>query len=220
VPWRCWRITSRAAELTVRGQFITLEGGEGGGKTTQARLLADALTRQGLPVLRTREPGGAKGSELLRALLLGGTIDWSVPAETLLHFAARSEHVERCIRPAISAGMWVVCDRYSDSTMAYQGYGQGADRAAIATLAGLMRMTPDLTLMLDVPDDIATERLRRRAGEPDRYERLDAQFHRRVADGFRAIAAAEPGRCATIAAGGTVEAVHAAILTVVAERLG
>ena len=155
----------------------------------------------------------------MRGLLLGGAIDWSAPAETLLHFAARAEHVERCIRPAIAAGIWVVCDRFTDSTMAYQGYGQGADRAGIATLAGLMRMTPDLTLMLDVPDDVATARLRRRAAEPDRYERLDARFHRRVADGFRAIAQAEPKRCATILAGGTVDAVHAAILAVVAERL-
>ena len=121
------------------GRFITLEGGEGAGKSTQARLLADALVELGLPVLRTREPGGAPGAEILRDLLLGGSVDWSAPAETLLHFAARAEHVEKTIRPALAAGMWVVCDRFYDSTMAYQGYGQGADRAAIATLTGTAR---------------------------------------------------------------------------------
>ena len=95
-----------------QGRFITLEGGEGAGKSTQARLLADALVALGLPVLRTREPGGAPGAELLRGLLLGGAVDWSAPAETLLHFAARAEHVEKTIRPALEAGMWVVCDRF------------------------------------------------------------------------------------------------------------
>ena len=103
------------------GRFITLEGGEGAGKSTQARLLADALCATGRPALLTREPGGAPGAELLRDLLLSGPIDWSSAAETLLHFAARAEHVEKTIRPALAAGMWVVCDRFYDSTMAYQG---------------------------------------------------------------------------------------------------
>src|SRR5579872_3795822 len=129
--------------------FITLEGGEGAGKSTQTTLLADALVARGLPVLRTREPGGAPGAETLRSLLLGGTVDWSAPAETLLHFAARAEHIEKTIRPALDAGMWVVCDRYYDSTMAYQGYGQGADRDMIATLSRLLRLDPDVTLVLD-----------------------------------------------------------------------
>ena len=170
---------------------------------------------RGLPVLRTREPGGAKGAELLRGLLLADGIDWSAPAETLLHFAARAEHVERSIRPALAAGMWVICDRFADSTLAYQGCGQGADRAMIATLTGLLGIAPDLTLMLDVADDIAAERLKRRATALDRYERQDAQFHQRVNEGFRAIAAAEPERCVTIAAGGTIDDVHAAILAAI-----
>jgi dTMP kinase len=178
------------------------------------------LALRGLPVLRTREPGGARGAEVLRALLLGGGVDWSAPAETLLHFSARAEHVERSIRPALAAGMWGVCDRFSDSTMAYQGYGQGADRTMIATLTGLLGIVPDLTLMLDVSDAVAAVRLRRRAVQPDRYERLDADFHRRVNAGFAAIAAAEPERCVTIAADGTVEQVHAAILAAVFSRLG
>ena len=135
------------------GRFITLEGGEGAGKTTQVRLLADSLTALGLPVLRTREPGGSPGAEQLRALLLGGTIDWAAPAEALLHFAARAEHVEKTIRPALAAGTWVVCDRFADSTMAYQGYGQGADRGLIAELTRLIGLEPHLTLVLDVSAD-------------------------------------------------------------------
>ena len=101
-------------------------------------------------MLETREPGGAPGAEILRGLLLSGEVGWSLPAETLLHFAARAEHVERTIRPALAAGTWVVCDRFYDSTMVYQGYGQGGDRAAIATLIGLLGIVPDLTLVLDV----------------------------------------------------------------------
>ncbi len=202
------------------GQFITLEGGEGAGKSTQARMLAQALVLRGVPVLRTREPGGAPGAEFLRGVLLGGAIDWSAPAETLLHFAARAEHVERSIRPAIAAGMWVVCDRFADSTLAYQGYGQGADRAMIAGLTTLLAMPPDLTLMLEVSESVAAERLSRRADAADRYERLDGDFHRRVSAGFRAIAAAEPARCVTIAADGTVEQVHAAILAAIETRFG
>ena len=196
--------------------FITLEGGEGAGKSTQAALLADALCARGLPVLRTREPGGAPGAELLRGLLLGGTTDWSQRAETLLHFAARAEHVEKTIRPALAAGMWVVCDRFYDSTLAYQGYGQGADRDFIRALIGLVGLTPDLTIMLDVPDAVGASRLRGRGGAADRYERLDAAFHTRVNAGFRAIAAAAPERCVLLTAEPGIEAVHASIMTAVA----
>ena len=202
------------------GRFITLEGGEGAGKTTQARLLADALTDLGLPTLRTREPGGAPGAEVLRELLLGGAVDWSVPAETLLHFAARAEHVEKTIRPALAAGMWVVCDRFTDSTMAYQGYGQGADRTTIASLIGLLGILPDVTLVLDVSDAVAVARRMRRGADADRYERLDASFHARVRQGFRDIAVAAPARCVQIAADGPVAEVHAAIMQALRTRLG
>jgi len=202
------------------GRFITLEGGEGGGKSTQARLLAEALSAMGVPVLLTREPGGAPGSEHLRGLLLGGTIDWSAPAETLLHFAARAEHVERTIRPALDAGLWVVCDRFADSTMVYQGWGQGADRDAIATLTGLLRARPDLTLVLDVAVATTLARLARRGAAADRYERLGAPFFATIRDGFRAIAAAEPERCALIDAEPDEDAVAAEILATVQARLG
>ena len=201
------------------GRFITLEGGEGAGKSTQARLLADALVRLGLPVLRTREPGGAPGAEILRNLLLGDAVDWSASAEMLLHFAARAEHVEKTIGPALAAGMWVVCDRFFNSTMAYQGYGLGAERAAIATLTGLLGITPDVTLVLDVSDAVAVARQLERGADADRYEKLDALFHARVNQGFRDIAAAAPERCVVIAADGPIDAVHAAIMQALRARL-
>jgi dTMP kinase len=203
----------------VTGRFITLEGGEGAGKSTQARLLAEALTARGLPVLRTREPGGAPGAELLRKLLLDGETRFSPSAETLLHFAARAEHVDRAIRPALEAGMWVVCDRFYDSTMAYQGYGLGVDRDMIAALTGLVAVHPDLTIMLDVSEPVAVARQVQRGMDPDRYERLDAFFHRRVNAGFREIAAGAPGRCRVISADATEAEVQAAIIAVVEQAL-
>jgi dTMP kinase len=205
-------------------RFITLEGGEGAGKSTQAPLLARALALEGVPVVCTREPGGAPGAELLRGLLLSGKVDWSAQAETLLHFAARAEHVERTIRPALRAGVWVVCDRFSDSTMVYQGYGQGADRKLVSTLTGLMGLIPDLTLVLDVSAQTAKARRaeRRRAERgavADRYERLDGRFHARVSEGFRDIAAQEPARCVLIRADATPLAVHREIVRAIGERL-
>jgi dTMP kinase len=203
-----------------RGRFITLEGGEGAGKTTQATLLRDALESQGRPVLRTREPGGSPGAEQLRGLLLGGSIDWAPRAETLLHFAARAEHVAKTILPALDARTWVVCDRFYDSTMAYQGYGQGADRGFITEQIRLLGIAPDLTLVLDVPEATAVVRRRQRGGDADRYERLDAAFHARVRDGFRAIAAADATRCVVIDASADIGTVHAAIMQAVAQRFG
>jgi dTMP kinase len=201
------------------GRFITLEGGEGAGKSTQAQLLADTLVELGVPVLRTREPGGSPGAETLRGLLLGNAMDWSPPAETLLHFAARAEHAEKTIRPALAAGMWVICDRFYDSTMAYQGYGQGADRSMIATLTELLRLVPDVTLVLDVSEPVAVARQLQRGSDADRYELLDASFHARVNAGFREIARQAPERCVLIAADGSEAAVHAAIMAALRSRL-
>jgi len=202
------------------GRFITLEGGEGAGKTTQSALLAEELATRGLTVVRTREPGGSPGAELLRGILLGGTVDWSPRAETLLHFAARAEHVAKTVEPALAAGNWVICDRFFDSTLAYQGYGQGADRGFITSLIGLLGITPDLTLVLDVPDAVSAERMLRRGGDADRYERLDAAFHGRVRQGFRDIAAAAPDRCVLLDASADIQAVHTAVMTAVWTRLG
>jgi dTMP kinase len=202
-----------------RAGFITLEGGEAAGKSTQAVLLANALVELGLPVLRTREPGGAPGAETLRGLLLGCAVAWPPLAETLLHFAARAEHVAKTIQPALDAGMWVVCDRFYDSTVAYQGYGLGVDRGVIAMLTRVLNIVPDVTLVLDVSDAVAATRQQQRGGDADRYERLDAGFHARVRQGFRAIAAAEPARCLLVAADGPAEEVHVAIMRALRERL-
>lgn len=198
-----------------RGRFITLEGGEGAGKTTQSGLLANALCQRGIPTLRTREPGGSPGAEVLRTLLLSGQVTWAPQAETLLHFAARADHVAYTIRPALEAGMWVVCDRFYDSTMAYQGYGQGAGRALIRAQIGLLGIRPDLTVVLDVSAAVTAARLRKRGTDSDRYEREDSAFHTRVNQGFRAIAQAEPDRCRLISADGTEQVVHAAIMAAV-----
>lgn len=198
--------------------FITLEGGEGAGKSTQAGKLAHALVARGHATLLTREPGGAPGAEILRRLLLSGVHEWSPDAETLLHFAARAEHVARTIRPALDAGMVVVCDRFADSTMAYQGYGQGAERGRIEALTALLGVSPDMTVVLDVPEAVAARRLAARSDAPDRYDRLGPAFHARVAAGFRAIAAQE-ARCVLISAEGDPESVHAAILEAVQARM-
>src|SRR5215213_11468455 len=144
-------MTHTAAAADRRGRFITLEGGEGAGKSTQARLLAERLAARGVPVLLTREPGGAPGAEAVRGVLLGAG-PWDGVAETMLHFAARREHVARSIRPALDAGMWVVCDRFADSTLAYQCFGQGVPRAVWDGLAAIALdgLGPDLTLILDI----------------------------------------------------------------------
>jgi dTMP kinase len=176
------------------------------------------LVALGLSVLRTREPGGAPGSETLRGLLLSGN-EWSPLAETLLHFAARAEHVAKTIRPALDAGMWVVCDRFYDSTMAYQGYGQGVDRGVIAQLIGYLGIVPNVTLVLDVSDKVAAKRRSQRGGDADRYERLDAAFHARVRQGFREIATGESARCVLIASGGSREEVHSVIMRTLRARL-
>ncbi len=181
--------------------------------------MAEWLRGQGMPVLQTREPGGAPGAELLRELLLSGRVEWSAPAEVLLHFAARAEHVARSIAPALAAGRVVVCDRFYDSTMAYQGYGQGADRGQIAGQITLLGIVPDLTLVLDVSEPVATARQAARGRAADRYDRLGEGFHARVAGGFRAIAAAEPERCRLVDADGGADEVFGVMCQHVAAAL-
>ncbi len=204
----------------MRGRFITLEGGEGAGKSTQARHLAAALRARGLPVLLTREPGGTPGAEAIRDLLLGGGAPLAPLAETLMHFAARADHAAAVIVPALAAGHWVVCDRFSDSTMAYQGHGLGVDQALIRALAAMTRLTPDLTIVLDVPVAVALARLAGRGSAADRYERLGEAFFARVNAGFRAIAAAEPERCVVVDAAADEAAIAGAVLAAVEARLG
>ena len=193
--------------------FITLEGGEGAGKSTQARLLAARLALEGRAALRTREPGGAPGAEALRGMLLGGVIAWSAPAEAHLHFAARAEHLARTVLPALAAGMVVVSDRFADSTMAYQGYGLGADRELIAGLTRLLPIQPGVTVLLQVSPEVGAARIAERPGRADRYEALDAAFHARVAAGYAELAAAEPERFVTVSGdGGVAEVLRAPLL--------
>ncbi|MGH7117032.1 MAG: dTMP kinase [Stellaceae bacterium] len=206
-----------------RGRLITLEGGEGAGKTTQLPLLVGALERAGIGALGTREPGGSAGAEAIRRLLLEGEgARWDAQQEALLLMAARRDHVARLIEPALTRGVWVVSDRFADSTLAYQGYGRGLAPADIALLQrfALGHFAPDLTLILDLPAEIGRARAASRSALADRFERLDTAFHERLRQGFRAIAAAEPGRCALIDAAGEPQTVHRAVLDAVARRLG
>lgn len=156
---------------------------------------------------------------MLRGLLLGGTIDWSPEAETHLHFAARAEHLARTILPALAAGTIVICDRFADSTMAYQGYGLGADRALIASLTRLLPKHPDLTLLLEIGTNAGSARIASRPGSPDRYERLDTAFHHRVAEGFAMLADAEPGRIVRIDGAGGITDIADRIWSAVSARL-
>jgi dTMP kinase len=203
------------------GRFITLEGGEGAGKSTQASLLAQSLRGTGIEVIATREPGGAPGAEAIRALLVEGEAGrWQPMSELLLFLAARHEHVTRLIRPALDRGAWVVSDRFADSTMAYQGYAQGLGRQAVARGHDLAlgEFAPDLTLILDLPVEEGLARAKRRAGAETRYELMGAAFHRKLREGFLDIARRAPERCRVIDASGPVEAVQAALRHVVAER--
>lgn len=210
---------------TKSAPFITLEGGEGTGKSTQARLLADRLAASGIDCLVTREPGGSPFAEEIRALLLGGRLpERTAIAEALLFLAARTDHVAHTIAPALAAGRWVICDRFSDSTRVYQGI---AGRVPKTTLAELDRLVlaglrPDLTLMFDLAPEIGLARAgaRRPTGSgADPYEGRDLAYHRELREGFRAIAADEPDRCVLIDAEGTPDQVASRVWTAVASRL-
>ena len=208
----------------MRGKFITFEGGEGTGKSTQAAMLALRLEALGLAVHLTREPGGSPGAEIIRHVLLSGAAKPFGPdVEAMLFAAARDDHVRCTILPALDTGKWVICDRFTDSTRVYQGIlGQvdqrlikGLERVSVGDLAA------DLTLVLDVPVELGLERVKLRRGEakPDRFEAENLDFHQRLRQAYLAIAAAEPGRCVVIDASEPKEAVARKIWNAVGARL-
>ena len=210
----------------MRGKFITFEGPEGGGKSTQVQTLAEWLRKQGKKVVVTREPGGTRMSELIRALVRDEMEDPPVTrCEVLLFLAARAQVVSQVIRPALAHGEWVVCDRFADSTFAYQGYGRGIDVGLLRNFNDFATegLVPDLTILLDVPLEVSRSRLAARqaatATAADRIEQAGTMFHRRLREGFLELAQAEPKRFAVIDSSGGVEQVAAAVAAAVS-RLG
>ena len=204
------------------GFFITFEGGEGAGKSTQARRLAERLRAAGRTVTLTREPGGSPGAEAIRALLVSGEADrWSPISETLLMYAARRDHIERTITPALARGEVVVCDRFIDSTRAYQGAGGGAPRELIAALeqAAVGPVMPDLTLVFDMPVDVGLARAAARGEGEARFESKGRDFHERLRAAFNAIVDAEPGRCVRLEADRDLETIEARVWAAVEPRL-
>ena len=204
------------------GKFITFEGGEGAGKSTQIKRLAAAIEKTGLTVTVTREPGGSRGAETIRAMLLDPDAEWDPPTEALLHFAARADHYTTKIAPALKEGAWVLCDRFADSTRAYQGYGLGLDMGAIEALyeIALDDFVPDLTIILDIPVETGVERMIERGADPDRYEKMDTAFHERLRQGFLEIAKQDPDRCAVIDANNDIDTVTGRIFDCVETRMG
>lgn len=205
------------------GRFITLEGGEGVGKSTQARALAAALRSRGIDVVETREPGGSDGAEAIRRLLLEGGADrWNARAEALLFAAARADHVEKMIKPAISRGKWVICDRFLDSSLAYQGGADGLGDQPIQALhcIGSEGYLPDRTLLLDMPVyDASIRQFAAGIGQSDRFEKRDGAFHDKVAAAFRELASRDPDRIRVINAEGAPEEVTGRLLVALADLL-
>lgn len=203
------------------GAFITFEGGEGSGKSTQSKLLMEAIQQSRLDVIHTREPGGTEGAEAIRSLLVQGEKDrWTRDTELLLHFAARSEHVTRLVIPKCLNGVHVVCDRFTDSTLAYQGYGHGIAPERIRQLQRLMLegFSPDLTFMLDIDVKEGIARAGRRGDNENRYESMEMEFHERVRQGYLAIARKEPKRCVVLDACDTIESLQQQIKDIVNQR--
>lgn len=206
-----------------RGRFISLEGGEGVGKSTQIRALAAALRARRLDVVETREPGGSPGAEAIRGLLLQGEAErWTPEAEALLFAAARADHVARTIRPALEAGKWVISDRFLDSSIAYQGGAGGLGVETIHALheIGSRGLLPDRTLLLQIPAEVAADRAAQRDGNAgDRIGARGAAYHAEVAAAFRAIAEEEPQRFRIVDASGSAEKVTARLLAAVEDLL-
>ncbi|HEY8595674.1 MAG TPA: dTMP kinase [Devosiaceae bacterium] len=210
-----------------RARFLTFEGGEGVGKSTQVKRLIAHLNRQGVSAIRTREPGGTPKAEAIRSFILQGRSEsWGAGAEAVLFAAARHDHVNELIAPTLGSGKWVVSDRFHDSTRAYQGLTGGVDETLIGRLEelALVGHVPDLTIMLDMAPDVAFERVAQRAREEgipavgDRFEKEDLDWHKRLREGFLRIAGANPDRCVVISADQSEDAIEAAVWKVVSER--
>ena len=207
------------------GLFITLEGGEGAGKSTQIQMLKSALEEIGYSLLLTREPGGSKGGELIRPLLVSGQADWDAVSETLLFSAARRDHLTHKVWPALKEGKIVLCDRFADSTLAYQGYGRGDNPKTQQIVKRLYKIVagdfePDLTLILDIDPKIGLKRSCDRAGNTEkRFENMDFSFHENLRNGFLKIASDNPKRCHVVDANRTPEEVHADIMKIITEKL-
>lgn len=210
-----------------RGVFITLEGGDGTGKSTQVKLLQQALASAGVDAVATREPGGTEQAEKIRTLILQGSSGSFDPlTEALLMFASRREHIVGKIRPALDNGQWVISDRFADSTRAFQGYGMGLSMDTIEALYKMVAgdLAPDLTFIFDIDPEIglarSMKRLTQAASGEDRYERMGLEFHKKLRQGFLDTAEKNPGRCVVIDASQSVEAVQAQLLKIVAHRFG
>ena len=214
-----------AATAPGRSRFITFEGGEGSGKSTQARLLAERLKHAGIDTVLTREPGGSPFAEQVREFILGGTRAPHPPlAEALLFYAARADHLDATIRPALSTGKWVIADRFSDSTRVYQGAAGGVSGADIDAIDRVVvgGTVPDLTIILDLAPEIGLQRAAERrpvGAKTDPFEARDLPFHQRLRDGFKAIATAEPHRCVVVDANGPAAPIAAVIWRAVESRL-
>lgn len=205
--------------------FITLEGGEGTGKSTQARLLADFLEKNGHPCVLTREPGGSEGAEEIRNLVVKGDVArWDVMTEALLMFAARRDHLVKTVWPALKEGKTVICDRFADSTMAYQGFGYADRGLGQATVEQIYKIVvgdfkPDLTIILDMSVEAGVARAVKRDANTNRYEKMGLDFHRNLRNAFLEIEKKEPARCTVIDANRTIEEISADIISVVQTRL-
>jgi dTMP kinase len=200
-------------------KFITFEGGEGTGKSTQTVLLADYLANCGYEVVLTREPGGSEGAELIRSLLVSGDVArWLPMSEVLLLYAARADHWQKVIMPALKQGSWVICDRFADSTLAYQGYGHGVDLEFMGRLYTdvIGSRQPDWTFIFDLDPEIGVQRALKRHTSEDRFEHMDMTFHHRLRKGFLDIARKAPERCHLIKADQSVEAIHQEIVQIIA----
>ncbi len=203
------------------GHFITLEGGEGAGKSTQAKLLTSWLRAQGYDTVETREPGGTAGADAIRGLLMAKDVPLTPTAEAYLFAAARADHVERLILPALATDQWVVCDRFLDSSLAYQGEGGslGMEQVRAINAYAVDALHPDLTLLLGTEPELGMQRATERDGSKDRFGARDLAFHKAVAQGFGKLAEAEPERFAIIDASGDIETVARVIQAVIQERL-